>query len=155
MADFSKPRFPRKSFGPKPFGKKPFGNRGGFDQGPREMFTATCAKCGNTCEVPFRPNGAKPVYCNNCFVKDGESAPRGDFNSRPPRRDFGQRPSFGGAGAGQAPRNDQAFNDLKAELRVVNQNLERLIALMTPAAPKSEKTEKAEKPAKASKKKAA
>jgi len=147
MADFSKPRFPRKSFGDKPFGKKSFGNRGGFDQGPREMFTATCAKCGNTCEVPFRPNGAKPVYCNNCFVKDGESAPRGDFNARGPRRDFGQRPSFGGAP--QAPRHDQAFNDLKAELRVVNQNLERLISIMTPA-PVAEKAPKA----KASKKKA-
>jgi CxxC-x17-CxxC domain-containing protein len=130
MYDNTKPRFPRKSFGNKPFGKKPFGNRGGYDQGPREMFKADCAKCGNVCEVPFRPNGTKPVYCNNCFEKPAQSGER----SFQPRREFAPQ-------APQAPRNDQAFNDLKAELRVVNQNLERLIALMTPA-PKAPKVSK-------------
>lgn len=137
MPDYSKPRFDRK-----PFNKKPFGSKGGFDRGPRQMFKADCAKCGNVCEVPFRPNGTKPVYCNNCFVKD--DAPRNDFSQRPQRREFSPRPPFNSAP--QAPRNDQAFNDLKAEIRVVNQNLERLIALMTPAAP-------APKAAKVSKKK--
>lgn len=131
MPDFSKPRFSR------PFGKKPFGHKGRFDQGPKEMYKANCAQCGKTCEVPFRPNGTKPVYCNDCFVRD--DAPRA------PRREFAPRPSF--HNDRPAPRPDQAFNDLKAELRGVNEKLERLIALMTPApAP--------EKP-KASKKKAA
>jgi CxxC-x17-CxxC domain-containing protein len=120
MSDFFKPRFQRQSFG-----KKSFGNKGrGFDHGPKEMYKATCSKCGNACEVPFRPNGAKPVLCSNCFVRD-------DSSSRGPRRDFSPRPSFNNDRP--APRPDQAFNDLKAELRVVNQNLERLIALMTPA----------------------
>jgi CxxC-x17-CxxC domain-containing protein len=137
-------------------GKKSFGGRGGFD-GPKEMFTATCAKCGKTCEVPFRPNGVKPVYCNDCFVKDGDSAPRGDFASRAPRREFAPRPSF--QNDRPAARPDQAFNDLKAELRVVNANLERLISIMSVSkeadkAPKADKPAKAEKPAKVSKKKA-
>jgi CxxC-x17-CxxC domain-containing protein len=39
----------------------------GFDRGPREMFSATCARCGREAQVPFRPNGIKPVYCNDCF----------------------------------------------------------------------------------------
>jgi CxxC-x17-CxxC domain-containing protein len=43
-----------------------FGN-GGFDRGPRQMFPATCSKCGRSTEVPFRPSGAKPVYCSDCF----------------------------------------------------------------------------------------
>lgn len=132
MPDFSKPRFPRPSFS-----KKPFGNKGGFDRGPKQMFKAECAKCGKTCEVPFRPNGTKPVYCNDCFVKD--DAPRGDFSSRPSRRDFVPRPPF--QNDRPAPRPDQAFNDLKAELRGVNEKLERLIVLMTPT-PKSTKTSK-------------
>ena len=33
----------------------------------REMFDATCAECGGTARVPFRPSGARPVYCSNCF----------------------------------------------------------------------------------------
>ena len=36
----------------------------------RRMHTVICAKCGERCEVPFRPRSDKPVYCNNCFRKD-------------------------------------------------------------------------------------
>lgn len=39
----------------------------GYDRGPREMFSATCASCGREAQVPFRPNGTKPVYCSDCF----------------------------------------------------------------------------------------
>lgn len=42
---------------------------GGYDRGPREMFTATCASCGREAQVPFRPSGAKPVYCSDCFTE--------------------------------------------------------------------------------------
>jgi CxxC-x17-CxxC domain-containing protein len=42
---------------------------GGYDRGPREMFSATCASCGREAQVPFRPNGTKPVYCSDCFQK--------------------------------------------------------------------------------------
>jgi CxxC-x17-CxxC domain-containing protein len=40
---------------------------GGYDRGPREMFSATCSSCGREAQVPFRPSGAKPVYCSDCF----------------------------------------------------------------------------------------
>ena len=33
----------------------------------REMFDATCASCGKTCQVPFRPRDDRPVYCSECF----------------------------------------------------------------------------------------
>jgi CxxC-x17-CxxC domain-containing protein len=39
------------------------------DFGPREMHKATCAKCGKECEVPFKPNKDKPVYCKECYKK--------------------------------------------------------------------------------------
>ena len=35
--------------------------------GDREMFPATCAACGKSCQVPFQPSGDKPVYCSDCF----------------------------------------------------------------------------------------
>ncbi|MFC1687856.1 CxxC-x17-CxxC domain-containing protein [Patescibacteria group bacterium] len=37
----------------------------------RQMYQATCANCGNSCEVPFRPTGDKPVLCRNCFSRKG------------------------------------------------------------------------------------
>ena len=42
---------------------------------PREMHDATCAKCGATCQVPFKPRPeGKPVLCNDCFKQDRASA---------------------------------------------------------------------------------
>ncbi len=41
---------------------------GGYSSGPREMFSATCSSCGREAQVPFRPNGSKPVYCSDCFT---------------------------------------------------------------------------------------
>ena len=42
------------------------GGGGGFRQ-QREMFKATCSRCGGVAEVPFQPRGDKPVYCRDCF----------------------------------------------------------------------------------------
>ena len=39
----------------------------GYDRPPREMHDATCARCGKETQVPFRPTGARPVYCSDCF----------------------------------------------------------------------------------------
>lgn len=43
--------------------------RGESVRAPREMFTATCAECGQTARVPFEPRLDKPVYCSSCFDK--------------------------------------------------------------------------------------
>jgi len=46
------------------------GRRGrDFDSGPREMHKAVCADCKQECEVPFKPDGSRPVYCRDCFQK--------------------------------------------------------------------------------------
>ncbi len=37
------------------------------DNSDREMFDATCAKCGQACQVPFKPTEGRPVYCRNCY----------------------------------------------------------------------------------------
>ncbi len=40
-------------------------------------FPATCARCKKQTEVPFRPTGLKPVYCDECFalVRSGAYVP--------------------------------------------------------------------------------
>lgn len=40
----------------------------------REMYTATCASCGNEARVPFKPRGDRPIYCSECFSKMRENA---------------------------------------------------------------------------------
>jgi CxxC-x17-CxxC domain-containing protein len=33
----------------------------------REMFKAVCSKCDKECEVPFKPDEGKKVYCKDCY----------------------------------------------------------------------------------------
>ena len=74
-----------------------FGSRGS-DRGSdrKEMFDAVCAKCGSSCQVPFKPNGRKEVYCSKCFGEMNGEEPRGGnrFESRGNDRSFGDRPRF-------------------------------------------------------------
>jgi CxxC-x17-CxxC domain-containing protein len=45
------------------------GSYGGSSYGrpQRQMYDAVCASCGINTQVPFQPNGTKPVYCRDCF----------------------------------------------------------------------------------------
>jgi len=97
--------FKKKSFGgPSKFGRS-------RDNGDRQdMFKATCAECGNSCEVPFKPISGKPVLCSHCFANKQEG---GKFNSR---NDHSERPS--------ARRED---NGLKDELAAINAKLDKIL----------------------------
>lgn len=119
------------------------GDRGGFggDRRPVEMHKATCSTCGKSCEVPFRPDGSKPVLCSECFGKNRSDDRNGverrndRFSNDRPKRDF------------DAPRADRAPSpDLKAlERQVANleTKMNEILLLLkgTPAAkaPKADK----------------
>jgi CxxC-x17-CxxC domain-containing protein len=59
------------------FRKRDFGR----DSERPGMHKATCDECGKPCEVPFRPTGDKPIYCRNCFKKDGNTSNGGNKNN--------------------------------------------------------------------------
>jgi CxxC-x17-CxxC domain-containing protein len=40
-----------------------------YNSGQRQMFSAICSSCGVETQVPFKPNGTKPVYCRDCFQR--------------------------------------------------------------------------------------
>jgi CxxC-x17-CxxC domain-containing protein len=44
------------------------GGGGGYR---REMYPVICAQCGKETEVPFQPRGDRPVYCRDCFDRQG------------------------------------------------------------------------------------
>lgn len=111
----------KKAFGPKKsFTKKPFDNT---------IHQATCSGCGKDCEVPFKPNGKKPVFCSACYIREEKpdkfskrpSEGRRDgsdfyekksaYKSRPHARPD-SRPSTGGVG------NDQ-LKSLEAKLDTI------------------------------------
>jgi len=39
------------------------------DDSPREMFDVVCSECGEKTQVPFKPDGERPVYCKDCYQK--------------------------------------------------------------------------------------
>jgi CxxC-x17-CxxC domain-containing protein len=79
--------------GGKRFGNQGYGDR---DEGP-QLFQTVCDGCGDECEVPFKPNGKKPVFCRACFKKNSpeeggferreKREPRGGFDKGPRRED--------------------------------------------------------------------
>jgi CxxC-x17-CxxC domain-containing protein len=64
------PITPRSSAPSKGFRSAPKG-----ESRPLEMHQATCVSCKKFCEVPFKPNGKKPVFCRDCFgMQDKENS---------------------------------------------------------------------------------
>jgi len=54
-------------------GKTDRGNFSRSDFDSKQMFKAICDNCGRSCEVPFKPSNNKPVYCSDCFEKQGNT----------------------------------------------------------------------------------
>ena len=96
------------------FNKPSFG--GGFNRGgaggnrPVEMHQTTCADCQKMCEVPFRPNGKKPVYCKDCFGKNGGQSPENTRNY--PQREV-----------------KADTQDLAKQFEIMNSKLDKLISI--------------------------
>jgi CxxC-x17-CxxC domain-containing protein len=49
------------------YGGGGYGGGGGYSKPQRQMYDAVCASCNTPTQVPFQPNGTKPVYCRDCF----------------------------------------------------------------------------------------
>ena len=97
-------------------GRPSFGGNRGGDRGPVTMHKAVCDECHKNCEVPFRPSGDKPIYCNECFgSKRGDVAPRREFRNDRPAPTF-SKPAVAPMG-----------NDMSKQLSEMNNKLDRLI----------------------------
>ncbi len=68
---------------------------GGGYGGGRQMFDVVCASCGKETQVPFQPRGDRPVYCSDCFQKQGGGS-RGGYGGGGGRDGGG----YGGGGYG-------------------------------------------------------
>ncbi|MFA5207733.1 MAG: CxxC-x17-CxxC domain-containing protein [Candidatus Paceibacterota bacterium] len=85
------------------------------DRGDRPMFDATCDTCGKRFQLPFRPTGEKPVYCNDCFDREGGSSVKNI---------------------------EKPANQYKEQFEQLNAKLDRILKALTPTAPvKEEKKE--------------
>lgn len=98
-----------RSFGRRSFG----GNRGG----DRPMTKTTCSSCGKECEVPFKPTGSKPVYCNDCFKT------RGGFDSKHSDNRGSRSSNYDSGRAGDQSQYKEQFETLNTKLDEIIQLL--------------------------------
>jgi len=102
------------------FEKPAYPRFGGPRDGSSQMFDAVCSKCGNACQVPFRPNGQKPVYCKVCFGGHSQ-APSGREGFI--RRDVSER-SF-------EPRtDDRGIVGLKQQVGAMNTKIDSMLRIL-------------------------
>lgn len=109
MKDFKK----SNKFGSRPsFGAKRTPGFGAHVSPLREgeAHKTTCDGCHAPCEVPFVPNGKKPVYCRNCYK--GKDASNTSFTGQ----------------AFTAPTSLGEDADLKKQFSILNTKLDRLIS---------------------------
>ncbi len=110
---------------------------GGRDGAPMELHPATCNECGDRCEVPFKPNGRKPVLCGKCFKKDvppyAGASGKPPYVSKPwdkkPERAWGNKSERATWDEKRAPNRE--LDEVKQQLRVVNDKLDALLELLS------------------------
>ena len=105
--------------------------RGG-DRGEVTMHKAICDECHKECQVPFRPSGDKPIYCNECFSSkrnNDDRGPRKDFGGdRGPKRDFNDKPAQSSFSKPAVVQNDisKQLTDISTKLDRLTSAIERL-----------------------------
>lgn len=104
------------------FRKRSFGGR---DSRPT-MHDAVCSECGKQCQVPFRPTGERPIYCNDCFRKERN----------------GDRRESGGPYA----------DPYKGQFEAIGAKLDKILDMLTPKIPEIPDAPLEKKPAKKRKK---
>ena len=123
---------PKKRF--ESAGRPSFGSRPSFggdrDKKDVALYNATCTTCGKSCEVPFRPDGKKPVLCRDCFAAKNESptnsaSPRDRFT---PNEMVGRKPERP-AYASPAPQTAD-YSKLAKQLAVVEDKLNQILTLI-------------------------
>jgi len=114
------------------------GNYGGRDsRGGLQLHDAVCDQCGKDCQVPFRPSGNKPVYCSDCFEKQGG---RDDNRSRGGRDSY--KKDFRGRDSGRPQQggiSDKSISQFVEKIDILNSKLDKIIDLLSSAKQKKSK----------------
>ena len=95
----------------------------GSDERPA-MHPAVCEKCGASCEVPFKPNGRKPVFCRNCYVKEENQDVRfGEKSFDRPKTSYGAKPQYV-----STPHAKSDNDEVVKQLKLLNQKMDALLS---------------------------
>jgi len=95
------------------------------DRGSRpSMHRAVCDQCHESCQVPFKPNGSKPVLCSDCFSKDGGGSSSSYNDKRGGRSNSYERPAYR-----STPR--AGSDDLAKQLKMLNRKVDQILEILS------------------------
>jgi CxxC-x17-CxxC domain-containing protein len=89
-----------------------YGNRGDAFQ----KFDAICSNCGKKCQVPFRPDGTKPVYCKDCFGV--------------PRDAMANKKGFSAHHVAASPNEGKSIADLTRQIGAMNAKIDTMLKIL-------------------------
>ncbi len=116
-----RPKFPRSGG---------FSKSGSRDGARSEMFSATCAQCGKSCEVPFRPTGERPVLCRDCFGGKGDRPERRDGRRDSSPRSFDRTRSSESFSSQKLQDPDPRIDELKSQIESIEKKLDSILEIM-------------------------
>ena len=88
-------------------GKNSFKRSSNFEN--KQMFSAICDNCGDSCQVPFHPTAGKPIFCSKCFENKNDK------------------------------QNSKQIDINKLQFENLNQKLDQILAILTTKPVKKEK----------------
>jgi CxxC-x17-CxxC domain-containing protein len=91
-----------------------------------QKFDALCSNCGKKCQVPFRPDGTKPVYCKDCFgiPRDAMAKKQKTFGGQ--ARSLGSiRPATSSAPEGKS------IGDLTRQIAAMNTKIDTMLKILS------------------------
>jgi CxxC-x17-CxxC domain-containing protein len=103
--------------------------RSGGASGAFQKFDAICSNCGKKCQVPFRPDGTKPVYCKDCF-----GIPREAMTGKAGKKKFsvGSTVSFAApATVGGSAAGGKSIADLTRQIAAMNTKIDTMLKILT------------------------
>ncbi|MES2623626.1 MAG: CxxC-x17-CxxC domain-containing protein [Patescibacteria group bacterium] len=100
------------------------------------IFKTVCDVCHKPCEVPFKPNGKKPVLCDACFAQTRDTpsnayARQKDKTVFETPENFVAAPYTGGNSMSTAQSTEVKIAELKRELSSANAKLDKLIDMFS------------------------
>ena len=110
--------------------KKPYQSKPHFDKKPfdNSLHSATCSECGQDCQVPFKPNGKKPVFCSNCFVREEKF---GDRDNRDRGSNFYEKKSGYQSRPHARPDSRPSLNGITTEqFKSLNTKLDMILQIL-------------------------
>ena len=113
--------------------KKPYKSKPHFEKKPFDntVHSATCSGCGKDCQVPFKPNGKKPVFCSACYVREEKTGDDRRSDNRGEKSSFYEKKSDYQSRPHARPDSRPSMNGITTEqYKTLNAKLDTILKML-------------------------